>query len=152
MIKEEYKEAIITYCEDDNAWRDEESKRCYESLAKAKAAIDRRRRVKNLDFNPVDVFVSKYGGTIRRAVITSVVSPQCVWIRYKDGDKSREKLSFDYGRPPYEMTKENEFLIAEIDALCKNIVALKRTVQEKTEALKKLDMSMLVRDGEDTDA
>jgi hypothetical protein len=150
-MKEEYKEAVITYSEHDNTWRDEESGKCHESLKKAKESINRR-RAKDLKFDPIDVFICKYDGDIRKATITSIINSKCVWIKYKDEDKSREKFSFDYGDPPYATTKENEALVTEIKDLHKNIDTLERAVKVKTNSLKPVDMSILVKDEEGTDA
>jgi MinD-like ATPase involved in chromosome partitioning or flagellar assembly len=149
MIQEKYKDVVITYSEYDNTWFDGESGKNYESLAKAKEAIDRR-RAKNLKFSPIDVFVEGYGGGIRKDTITSIVSSDCVWIKYKDGDKSREKYSFKYSTSPhpYAATKENEFLIAQIGALRKNIDTLEKAIQKKLSALTQIDISLLVKDRE----
>jgi uncharacterized protein YihD (DUF1040 family) len=143
-IKTEYQGFTVLYDEFNNQWLVEAFERNYQSLTKAKEAIDRDIRQNN-KIEPIPTIQASYDEEYSRCEITSFVSAKRVWTR-KRGGKGRGQIHdiSDY-HPLYQETPENWKRIEKIEALKKRIDELQRLRDDEQKKLLRLDTTELYK-------
>lgn len=135
-MQTEYEGIQISYIEDTDNWHFElrGRSRTADSLAKAKAAIDKEPKERRVEFQRFDCYLFKYGDT-KTVTVTSVAESDysgklSFWVTNTAGNKERSKERADCLFP---VTDYNTVLIgqikekeADVDSIEKAIVALKK--------------------------
>ena len=148
--KIEYKGFDIRYDEDDNTWRCYELSKNYESLKKAKEAIDRRIR-ESSKIEPFNAYIVKrqYNNDSHnyiRITVTSITAKGEIWATV---DKER----FKYTGTVYKDTPQNEELIKQICALNSEIRKLENNRYNLTSDLNEVNIiSLISNNTEDNNA
>ena len=142
-----YNGISVSYDEWQNQWRNEETGRRYESLAKAKEAIDRAAKIAG-KIQPVPCIKyqeSNKGICFVKAAITSFLDENTVWLALSDknGNKIREKFSErGYGNPDlYLDTPENWSNIEKLYSLWKREREIHDDIKEALSWLKPFDIA-----------
>jgi len=135
----------IDYNETCNHWRVESFERNYQSLTKAKEAIDRviRQRGK---IEPIPVILcSYYEGDYSRSEITSFISERKVWVRERGGIGRGKTVEISEYRPLYQEIPENWERIQKIEALKKEIKNLQKLQDDEEKKLLPLNTAELYK-------
>ncbi|MCL2174417.1 MAG: hypothetical protein FWB73_00080 [Treponema sp.] len=139
--KIEYKDFDIRYDEDDNTWRCYELSKSYESLKKAKEAIDRRIR-ESSKIVPFTAYIVKreYSydcNTYKLITVTSITAKGEIWATIA-------KERFKYTGTVYKDTPQNEELIKQICALNSDIKKLENDRFNLTSDLSEINIKSLL--------
>jgi hypothetical protein len=140
-IQVEYKGFSIRYNEFMNKWENTETDRTYESLAKAKEAVDRIvRTTEKMEPIPCIRF-SSYDG-YKEMQIMAFESVDCIWIREPNGKGRGQKTSISNydSKLLLENTPENKAVIEKIDELSKQCNAIEKQIKRTEDNLVPLNI------------
>jgi hypothetical protein len=143
-----YRGVTIEYCEWQNKWRNEANEKYYDSLAKAKEAVNGIINVCK-KMTPVPVVQKEAncigGGSYIHSEITGFISEQLVWVR-RAGTKDRS-LCLDTGFKDriFAETGENWEKIDRINSLKKQIAVIEKDVGKLESELETVNVAELYR-------
>lgn len=138
----EHSGVSIEYDERTNLWRFEHNgrERKVQSLAAAKASIDKPEPKEKKKFTPIAAWMGdRWGGTFEAVTITSVADdPRYAWIN-RNGKRSKEQVN-----QLFAATDENDSLRARIGESRKQVKAIEKHIAELYESLTPVDLSAAV--------